>query len=42
MDFDDDNKDVGELGVGYSVIVLYELEFYSKFIKKVLGEVLIY
>ncbi len=42
MDFDDDNKDAGELGAGHSVTALYELELHSKPIKKAPGEASIY
>lgn len=42
MDFDDDKKDAGELGAGHSVTALYELELYSRPIKKAPGEASIY
>ncbi|MBX2871318.1 MAG: von Willebrand factor type A domain-containing protein [Saprospiraceae bacterium] len=42
LDFDDDKKDAGELGAGHSVTALYELELYTKPIKKAPGKASVY
>lgn len=41
-DFDNDQKDAGELGAGHSVTALYELELHTKSIRKAPGEASVY